>query len=137
MERIINTFDYAFMSGKKSTDNTVSSYYDPARIPRLDAIYDLTAEEMALVEKEETPKKSRPQAISWRLLELHSEFCRLFADIMKAKAAGQDYRAVELAKVFADTFGKYELEIERYYDHYLYTNTLRQINSKLRGTQFY
>ena len=56
---------------------------------------------------------------------------------MKAKAAGQDYRAVELARIFADTFGKYEFEIERYYDHYLYTNTLRQINSKLRGTQFY
>jgi hypothetical protein len=137
LERISNTFDYGYLSGKKSIDTSVSAYYDPARIPRLDAVHDLAAEERKLVSKQPHPKPTRPQKVSWRLLELHPEYCEFFCEMMKAKAAGQNYKALELAKKFADEFGRHEIEIERYYDHYLMTDTNRQIHSKFQGTNFY
>ncbi len=137
LERISNTFDYGYVSAKKSVDNKVSKYYDPARVPRLDAIHDLAEEERVLASKQPHPKPTRPQTVSWRLLELHAEYCDHFCEVMKAKASGQNYKAAALAKKFADEFGKHEFEIERYYDHYLMTNTFKQINARMQGTNFY
>ncbi len=137
LDRISNTFDYAYISAKKSIDNKVSKYYDPARVPRLDAIHNLAAEERSLVAKQPTPLPTRPQVISWRLLELHAEYIEHFCEVMKAKAAGQDYRALELKQKFCDEFGKHEFEIERYYDHFLMSSTFRQILSSFQGTNFF
>lgn len=105
--------------------------------PVLDAVHDLAEEERVLAAKQPHPKPTRPQTVSWRLLELHAEYCDYFCEVMKAKAAGQNFKAAALAQKFADEFGKHEFEIERYYDHYLMTNTFQQINAKMQGTNFY
>lgn len=43
----------------------------------------------------------------------------MWAGILIKKALGHNYRAIELSKQFCDTFGRHELEIERYYDRRL------------------
>ena len=76
---------------------------------------------------------TRPQTVSWRLLLRHAEYCEQWSRILLAKALGQNFLAIELAKEFRSSFGRYELEIERYYDHGLACRVLEHINSNPQG----
>ena len=55
-----------------------------------------------------------------RLLEKHAEFCDLVSDFMAAKCLGNGELADELYNKARVEFGKYEVEIERYFDQALY-----------------
>ncbi|MBR4288842.1 MAG: DUF4838 domain-containing protein [Clostridia bacterium] len=135
LRRIEKAFDYEFLAGKRSTDFSISKYYGPHRVPQLETIHDLAAEERALVEKN-LSASCRPQAVSWRLLRRHAEFCDGLCEIVKAKAAGQNYKAVELAEEFKKSFGRHEFELERYYDHYLSMHTVGYYVKNPTGTIF-
>ena len=56
-------------------------------------------------------------------LETH----RYPAQIMIEKAEGNNYKAVALATAFCADFGKYELEMERYYDHMMMVHAMNGI----------
>ena len=75
----------------------------------------------------------RPQTVSWRMLLRHAEYVEKWAQLMIEKAEGNNFKAVELAKAFCDEFGKYELEMERYYDHSLACRVLEHITRKPQG----
>ena len=120
------------MEGVCSKDKRISTYYDPDRVPQLEKIHELAAKERALVKKH-LKMPNRPQTVSWRLLLRHAEYCDRMADIMIAKAKGQNYKAIELAKEYEHEFGKYELEIERYYDHCLACRVLEHITRRPQG----
>ena len=75
----------------------------------------------------------RPQTISWRLLGYHAKYIRSWADMLIAKAQGHNYRAKEISKKFWSDFGKYEIEIERYYDHSLACRVTEHITRKPTG----
>lgn len=132
LQRMSNAFDFAYMEGEKSKDPAVSDFYDPDRAGQLTAISELCAQERALAQKH-LNMPTRPQTISWRLLLRHAEYCAFLAQLMTEKALGHNFKAVELAKKFCDTFGKYELEIERYYDHSLACRVLEHITRKPQG----
>ena len=51
-----------------------------------------------------------------KLLLRHADFCDLISDWMTARAKGEIERAAELYATARDEFGKYESEIERYFD---------------------
>lgn len=132
LDRISQTFDFAYMEGAKSADTAISEYYDPERVSQLEKVYELTAAERALV-KNHLNMPYRPQTVSWRLLMRHAEYCERFAAMMIEKAKGNNHKAVELAQEFADEFGKYELEMERYYDHGLACRVTQHITRKPKG----
>ena len=50
-----------------------------------------------------------------------------------AKAQGHNFKAKEIAKAFWSDFGKYEIEIERYYDHSLACRVTEHITRKPQG----
>ena len=132
LKRITDVFDFAYMEGERSVDERVSTYYDPARAERLSEIPELSARLRTLASAH-LNMPTRPQTVSWRLLLRHAEYCELWAQIVTAKALGHDFRAVELAKQFSDTFGKYEIEMERYYDHSLACRVLEHVTRSPRG----
>jgi len=68
-----------------------------------------------IAEHKNMPK--RAQTVSFRLLMRYTEFCRGLTKAFTLKALGFDDEAKAVYKSFADGFGKYELEMERYYDH--------------------
>ena len=115
LERITEAFDYEYTAGEKSKDPSISDYYDPHRVPRLQSIKELAAEERSLVAKH-MAMPDRPKTVSWRLLGYHADYIEMFADVLIAKAAGHDYEAKEALNRFREEFGKYEALIERYYD---------------------
>ncbi len=132
LKAISDTFDFAYMEGVRSKDKRISTYYDPERVPQLEQLFELAARERALANKH-LRMPNRPQTVSWRLLIRHAEMVEWFAKIMICKAKGQNYKAIELAKQYEREFGKYEFEIERYYDHCLCCRVLEHITRRPQG----
>ena len=131
LEQITDTFDFGYMEGECSEDESISPYYAPSRVAQLARIHDLAAQERALANKH-LRMPTRPQTVSWRLLLRHADYCDRWADILLAKAQGHNAVATELARAFCADFGRYELELERYYDHSLACRVLEHIT---RNTQ--
>lgn len=132
LKAISDTFDFAYMEGVCSKDKQISTYYDPERVPQLEKLFELAACERVLANKH-LRMPNRPQTVSWRLLIRHAEMVEWFAKIMICKAKGQNYKAIELAKQYEQEFGKYEFEIERYYDHCLCCRVLEHITRRPQG----
>jgi len=131
LERITNAFDYEYTSGRKSANPDVSRFYNPERVPALESIRELAAEERALAAKHKV-MPTRPQTVSWRLLRYHASYIELFSDLLLTKAQGHHFQAQEKQEYFKQEFGKWESEIERYYDQ---ANTFYAMNDYVKDTK--
>jgi hypothetical protein len=116
LKDVSNAFDFAYMEGTRSIDEEVSMYYDPKRVPRLDSVHDMAAR-LRFLFKTHTTMPNRPQTVSWRLLNRYADWLDWMANIVIEKAKGNDWKARDLAEQFRVEFGKYEIEMERYYEH--------------------
>jgi len=132
LQKISDTFDFAYMEGECSEDPAVSDYYAPSRIPQLSKLYELAAAERDLANKH-LNMSYRPQTVSWRLLLRHALYVEKWAQIMIEKAQGNNFKAAAFSKQFCDDFGIYELEMERWYDHSLACRVLEHITRKPVG----
>lgn len=115
-EKVSDFFDFPFMSGKKSADKTVGMHYNPEQAERLDHVKEL-AEEGKRIAEAHLNMPLRVQTVSMRLLLRHSEYIALLAPCFAAKARNDNDGAFEAFETFRKTFGKYEAEMERYFDH--------------------
>ena len=61
----------------------------------------------------------RAQTVAYRVLRRYLEYCRGFSEVLVLKCTGEDKAANEAYARFSASFGKYELEMERWYDHFL------------------
>ena len=120
LEQVSDAFSFQWMSGEASEDPAVGSHYAPKRAAILDTVPQIAAGLPTL------PAANRPQAISRQLLLCHQGFIAGLAPILAAKARGEA-DAADRADAFRDTFGKYELLLEPYYDHYLAWMSLRRL----------
>jgi len=129
LDRVGTAFDFPYMAGEKSADQSRGSFYDPERVKRLSVIKEL-AEEGRDIAKAHLAMPTRPQSVSMRLLLRHTEYIEGIADIMIEKAKGNNYLARRKFNEFFNEFGKYECEIERYFDHGLAGATFNTIVAK-------
>ena len=129
MQSISNVFHFPYMAGERSCDLTVSKFYDPSRKADFETVPTYTKACRELVQKH-LDMPTRPQTVSWRLLEKHAEFCEGFATMMQEKCQGHEEAAYQKAQEFFDTFGRHEVEIERYYDQYMAAKSLFRIVKK-------
>ena len=118
LTKITEAFDIRYLMG--------ANFYAPKRVPALRRVHEITAEiEPILVAHKNMPK--RAQTVAVRLLLKHLEYCRGMADIFILKALGADVEAKRAYDAFLDSFGRYEVEIERYFDHHLFYTTYRPL----------
>ena len=125
LEKISELFDFAYMEGELSSDKKRGKFYNPAHAEQLKQIKEVTAEERALAHANSS-LPVRVQTVSMRLLLRHADYCDMLADIMTAKAMGNDAKAYELWESMCHDFGRFELEIERYYDHALAMHSIKR-----------
>ena len=69
----------------------------------------------------------RPRTVAMRILYAYNELMRLFAKAMIEKAHGRDDAAKAIFEEMMCEIGKYEAEIEQYYDHGLAMNAFKVI----------
>ena len=107
-----------YVEARHSQDRDKSHYFNLKMEGELKKVAQLTHQ----VEEYLSSRKNMPyrvQTVSVRLLLRYLEYLRGFAGCLALKAAGKDSDAIDAAKAFWADFGKYELELDRYYDHYL------------------
>ena len=118
MQSITDTFDFAYMEGEKSLNAQWGRFYNPEQAKRLAAVKELAQRERELAAAHMT-MPTRPQTVSYRMLDAHATYIEALAEVMEQKALGNDAKAKELVAKFKKTAGALELQWERYYDHFL------------------
>ena len=130
LQKITDSFGMKYIMGTLNaivTNNLENvSYFDPERKKILRWIKDMVAEYRAVFEEHKN-MPYRAQTVAMRLIRLHLEYCSRLSEIWVLKAAGKDKEAVDAFKTFMVDFGKYEVEIERYFDQRMCFNSFERI----------
>jgi len=125
LEDITAAFDPLFMNGERCDDPTKGSMYCPEHAASLASVKTLTAK-MREVIAEHKNLPTRPQSNAWRILLRHTEYCDGLADVFTEKALGHNEEAWEMLQKFYEEFGKYDLELERWFDFGLWAVTMKK-----------
>lgn len=125
MDNISQLFDPLFMNCERCDDPKKGSMYCPEMAEQLQGVKELTAAMRAVV-ADHALLPTRPQSNAWRILKRHTEYCDRLADVFAEKALGHDKYAWDLLQKFYDDFGKYELEMERWFDFGLWAVTMKK-----------
>lgn len=118
LENIDRCLPHKYLETRHSKPVVPEHYHDKTLIPLLEEVGEIckgTADEL----KDYRNMPYRVQTVSVRLLDFHMKFCLGLADAFKKKASGEDEEAARDYREFINNFGKYEKEIEGYYDHFI------------------
>ncbi len=125
LQEISDTFDFRYMCNEyPPVDLSKGKRYNPAQAQRLRTIPALMEE----MPKRPNERLCRVHSVSFRLLDLHREYCVGIAKIMEQRALGNHDDAPAMQMEFAKSFGRHEAEIERYFDQYLCMRTYGRIH---------
>ena len=125
-ERLGEALDYKYFAGSKSKDPSKGQYYNPDMVDGLRRIPSIVEEfEPFVLAHKNMPM--RVQTVMYRVLWRYLEYVKLISPILALKAEGKEVEAKERFNEFKDYFGKYELEMERVYDHYMLMQALSRI----------
>jgi hypothetical protein len=115
LQSISDACAYDWMEGEASEEPARGSRYAPKQAEKLDRLPALAAQLRNLVPCTAT----RPQTVSYQLLEHLADYIEGLHPILREVALGSYETADQLAKAFWADFGKREVAIERCYDHFL------------------
>jgi len=129
LRKISRAFCMDYMHGKDSSNTNVGVFYNPSRADALHSVIKITEEFLPILQQHKNMPK-RAQTVAIRLMIKCLEYCNRLAKCMSLKAVGADFEASSAFAELCDKFGKYEIEIERYYDqHMMYSSMKRIFNS--------
>ena len=117
LERLGNAFSHSYFSGDRNHGTSRTEWYSPEQVPSLQTVKDIVSEGRELI-KAHYNSDYRVRTVSVRLLEFHALYAELVAKAMIEKAQGNDDAAEALMTEARIECGKYEVQFERWYDHY-------------------
>ncbi|MBO5453293.1 MAG: DUF4838 domain-containing protein [Clostridia bacterium] len=117
-EKISDALPFSFFSRDEAWHRE-KVHYDPERAEKIAQIRNITKEGRKLIESHKGAD-ARIRSISLKLLSYHADFCDLISDWMSAKARGEIDLAMELFQKARVEVGKFEIEIQSFFDHHLY-----------------
>lgn len=110
------------------TAQVPSNFYKPEMEAQLLSVEE-AVQKYAQFFDEHKNMPQRVQTVAMRLMRNHVDFCVGYAKFMAIKCLGKDDEAKTAAFAFLDEFGKRELEMEHYYDHFMACNAIKAIVS--------
>ena len=128
-EKIGKAADFRYLNGKLSADPTKSNHYNPEFAASLRQIPAIVAEFAPFVEAHKN-MPMRAQTVAYRILYRYLEYCERMSKVLVLKAVGAGQESQEAYYKFVEDFGKYELEMERWYDHYMCVAAMRFVFGK-------
>ena len=124
---ISKAFDINYLMVRASSSSTYRpQFYRPEHVPSLQSVHDITARIAPVLEAHKN-MPYRAQTVAVRLLQKHLEYCNSLADIWVLKAQGKDQEAVAAYEAFLESFGKYEVEIQTYFDQYMFHASMSRL----------
>ena len=103
-----------------------SNFYNPKMEAQLLSVAEVTNKYAAIFDEHKN-MPYRVQTVAMRLMRQHTDFCAGYAKFMALKCLGKDAEAKAEAVAFLEEFGKRELALEHYYDHYMSSAALLAI----------
>ena len=121
---ITKAFDINYLMIRASSSSIFKpNFYRPEHVPSLQSVHDITAKIAPVLEAHKN-MPYRAQTVAVRLLQKHLEYCNGLADIWVLKAQGKDQEAIAAYKAFLESFGKYEVEIQTYFDQHMFNASM-------------
>ena len=114
-EKMGECFDHKYLAGEKSANEAVGKYYNPAIAEKLRGVKGAVAEFAPFVEEHKN-MPMRVQTVSYRMLRRYLQYATGLSEIVVLRTLGAGKEARELYNKFILDFGKYEIELERYFD---------------------
>jgi len=124
LEKMTQCFDHKYIAGENSADPRVGTYYNPAQLPKLRKVKEYVAEFAPFVEAHKN-MPYRSQTVAYRILRRYLEYLCGLAEILSIRCLGADREARERNEKFLQEFGRYELELERYYDQCIFGKAMQ------------
>jgi len=124
---ISKAFDIEYLMVRASSADTAKlNFYRPEHVPSLLSVHEITAKIAPILEAHKN-MPYRAQTVAVRLLQKHLEYCDSLADIWALKAQGKDHEAIDAYNAFIEHFGKYEPEIQTYFDQCLFNYSMSRL----------
>lgn len=117
LKKLGKAFDFAYMAKAHFSAEDTRPAYNEESLELLKQFDEIEVEGRTLIQ-EHYNFPHRLGTASVRLLEYHIEYCAGIAKALLAKVEGDEDRAAELYHKLRVEFGKKEIEVEKYYDHY-------------------
>ena len=108
-------FNHEFLAGQLSADKEIGKFYNPEVAKTLREI-EFYVEDMKPFYEAHKNMPMRVQTVSMRLLGRYLEYVEGLSKVMVLKALGGDREAHRAYWSFVREYGKYEIEMERYFD---------------------
>ena len=126
LDKINTLFDTSYMEGRLSAKEDFSLYYNPSHAEDIGKIPSCIAELRELIEKNYN-SDYRVRTVGIRLLEDFADYAEGLSAALYEKTLGNEEKAKELFDEFFVAFGKREVQIERYYDHFMASGALSNL----------
>lgn len=110
--------DYRYLMGSLAAEGGNSKYYNPAITKDISRVPEIIEKYLPFVQEHKN-MPHRVQTVSYRVLARFMELAKNISELLIIKAEGRDQEALEKFVPKMREFGKYELEMERVYDHHL------------------
>ena len=124
---ITKAFDVDYLMIRAASSSRYKpNFYRPEHVPSLQSVHALTAKIAPVLEAHKN-MPYRAQTVAVRLLQKHLEYCNGLSDMWGLKAQGKDQEAVDAYTAFLESFGKYETEIQTYFDHYMFHASMSRL----------
>ncbi|MBQ9778226.1 MAG: DUF4838 domain-containing protein [Clostridia bacterium] len=123
-KRLDECLDQRYLEMPHSMKASADHYHKPEMTEKLSRVKEITAELAAFLEEHKNAP-ARVETVSLRLLQKFAEFATGLGNTFALKSQGKDAEAFAVFDSFCTAFGKYETEIERYFDHFMFVATYR------------
>ena len=117
-EKLREAVPHKYLSRKMSYNPNISKVYNPSVAEGLRSVPTITKEALPFIEAHRK-MPYRLQVLSYKLLRYYMEYCDGIANCFAMKCFGAGEEAKKAFDKFLAEFGKYEKEIETYYDQYM------------------
>jgi len=126
LEKLGKLFNHKYLDGSLSADPSIGKFYNPAHALELRKIPALVESFKPFVLAHMNMPK-RVQTLSMRLLWRYLEYCSRLSEVLAVKCFGATEEAERLYHEFWNDFGKYELEMQQFYDHFMAAKAFNRI----------
>ena len=126
LDSLGKAFGHEFLTGDLNRDTERSEWYFPEHLQSIKNAKEIIKKGKKLIE-EHYNSEYRVRTVCARLLEFHSKYAEMFADVLAEKVQGNDDAAIILFEKMEDEIGKGELAFERWYDHHNFMNSIEYL----------
>lgn len=128
LEKLSSLMSYSYFHGLESKDESKGNFYNPDMVDNALKAERLVKEFIPVI-KANLNQSQRASAVAWQLLDFSTFSAERLTVMTQYLAVGDEENAAKIINELIDEMSKREIYYERYYDHYLFSRTVKKFIS--------